>query len=125
MGRPDTLGADLYHNRRFPLVRDADGVSTITELDTNEPAYCAIIKPMVGFSRITRRVCLGIYLQDNTTSETVALANRIEQELDEWVESVPSSIQPRTKASAQPETLKSAKQAKWMKRQRLVLLIRR
>ncbi|AEO63828.1 uncharacterized protein THITE_2010769, partial [Thermothielavioides terrestris NRRL 8126] len=109
MGRPDTLGADPYHNRRFPLL---------------DPTYCAIIKPMVDFARITRKVCLGIYLQDSTTARTVALANQIERELDEWVDGLPGRIRPRTKPASEPETLRSSKEPRWVKRQKLVLLIR-
>jgi hypothetical protein len=127
MGRPDTLGADLYHTRRFPIVRIPKTANpTSPEIsDGFDPPYCAIIRPMVDFSKITRKVCHGIYLQDNSTARTVDLANRIEHELDEWVDSIPQSIRPQTRSPTQPETLKSAKEAKWMKRQRLVLLIRR
>jgi hypothetical protein len=127
MGRPDTLGADLYHNRRFPFVKDLETASPTTpdSSDGFDLPYCAIIQPMVDFSRITRAVCHSIYLQDNTTSRTVELANQIERELDAWVDSLPAAIRPDTKSFGQPETLKSAKEAKWVKRQKLVLLIRK
>ncbi|KAK4119489.1 hypothetical protein N657DRAFT_581552 [Parathielavia appendiculata] len=126
MGRPDTLGADSYHNRRFPRVRDSEIANTpdTESLDLGDPPYCGIIEPMVEFARITKRVCLAIYLQDNTTPRTIAVANQIERELDEWVERVPPSFRPQIKDPTQPETLKSAKEPKWAKRQRLVLLIR-
>jgi hypothetical protein len=127
MGRPDTLGADPYHNRRFPVARDGETAqSPATDYsDLADPPYCGIIQPMVDFARITRKVCLAIYLQDNTTPSTITLANQIERELEQWVESVPQSFRPQTKEPNQPETLKSAKEPKWAKRQRLVLLIRK
>jgi hypothetical protein len=102
MGRPDTLGADPYHNRRFPLVagEESGSHSDAEPPDQLDPTYCAIIKPMVDFARITRKVCLGIYLQDSTTARTVALANQIERELDEWVDGLPGRIRPRTKPAS-------------------------
>lgn len=50
IGRPDTLGADIYHNRRFPLVRlstEAD-VADSANSEMLEPPYCAIIGRMVN-----------------------------------------------------------------------------
>lgn len=126
MGRPDTLGADPYHNRRFPLIRgeEAAGVPSAHPPESYDPPYCVIIKPMVEFSRITRKLCLGIYLQDNTTARAVALASQIEEELEQWLESLPKAIRPQPALTSQPETLKSVKEPQWVKRQKLVLLIR-
>jgi len=128
MGRPDTLGADPSHNHRYPLVRDAETTDPSAHESSNvvtDPPYCGIIKPMVDFSRITRKVCLRIYLQDSATAGTVSIANEIESALDGWVNNLPPSIRPQTKFSSQPETLRSAKEPKWAKRQKLVLLIRK
>ncbi|KAK4148530.1 hypothetical protein C8A00DRAFT_47629 [Chaetomidium leptoderma] len=113
MGRPDTLGADPYHNRRFPVVRDAEGAKNTDISDLVDPPYCVMIQPMVDFSRITRKVCL-----------VVTLAHQIERELDDWVDGVPLCVRPQTKSVGQTETLKSVKEPKWAKRQKLVLLIR-
>jgi hypothetical protein len=127
MGRPDTLGADPYHNRQFPLTR-AEGVADLPDADqpdSFDPPYCIMIKPMVDFSRIIRKLCLGIYLQDNTTTRAVALAFQIEQELEQWLESLPKAIRPQPTLTNQPETLKSVKEPQWVKRQKLVLLIRK
>lgn len=120
MGRPDTLGADSYHNRRFSHVAGDGRTETAISLD---PPFCSIIKPMVDFSKIIRKVCLGIYLKDHT-SDIVSLAYQIERELDEWVDGLPHSIRPRTKPNNQPETLRGSKEPRWSKRQKLVLLIR-
>ncbi len=127
MGRPDTLGADPFHNRRFPLIR-GDGAADLTDAelpDSFDAPYCVIIKPMVDLSRITRKLCLGIYLQDNTTTKAVALAFQIEREMEEWLDSLPKAIRPQPALTTQPETLKSVKEPQWVKRQKLVLLIRK
>lgn len=122
MGRPDTLGADLYHNRRFPLIVGTPGTET-SNPDLLDLPYCAIIKCMVDFSKITRDVCLKIYLADNTVPRTIELANQIEQDLDRWVQSLPEAIRPDSLV-AHSTSLRSAKDPKWMKRQKLVLTIR-
>lgn len=119
MGRPDTLGADLYHNRRFPLVKDVDTENNAELLDST---YCVIIKSMVDFSRIARSICLSIYLPDTTAPRTVALAYQIERDLESWVSSLPEAIRPKHPQGRQ--TLEGAKDAQWAKRQRLVLTIR-
>ncbi|TDZ32422.1 Zinc finger protein grt1 [Colletotrichum spinosum] len=121
MGRPDTLGADLYHNRQFPVIGETDSeYSGASELV--DPPSCAIIKSMVDYSKVIRSVCLGIYLPETTVPRTVALAHQIDQDLDKWAESLPEPIRPT--GSVQPRSLKSAREAQWMKRQRLVLTMR-
>ena len=121
MGRPDTLGADLYHNRRFPQIQD-DVSSFEQSPDMVEPLHCAIIKCMVDFSRITRTVCLEIYLPESPAPSNVELADRIEQDLDRWLDNVPASIRPsRTFASS--KSLKVIKDAQYMRKQKLVLSI--
>ncbi|KAK9776256.1 putative Fungal-specific transcription factor domain-containing protein [Seiridium cardinale] len=121
MGRPDTLGADLYHNRSFPLIGNETSGSSPD--DRFDPPQCAIIKSMVDLSRITRSICLDIYLPETITPRTVALAYRLEQDLDKWVEGLPEAIRPR-QATGEPVSLKSVRDPQWAKRQRLVLGIR-
>jgi hypothetical protein len=123
MGRPDTLGADLYHNRRFPIIRD-DGSDYSDELGDSDSPQCAIIKSMVDLSKITRRICLGIYLPETITPRTVALAYQLEQDLDRWTDSLPEVIRPKYSVS-EPRSLKSVRDPQWAKRQRLVLSIRK
>ena len=126
MGRPDTLGADLYHNRHFPLLESdlSKDEATPPDLESLEPPHCAIIKIMVDLSRIIKSIGLDIYLSDQITLRTVELAFRLQAELDQWAETVPLEIRPR----ANPRdlvSLKSAKDAQWIKRQRLVLTLRK
>lgn len=121
MGRPDTLGVDLYHNRQYPRIED-ENANSVENRDMFESPQCAIIKCMVDFSRITRTVCLGIYLSASPPQRNVSLAFRIEQDLDSWFDNLPSSIRP-TRSFESERSLKRVKDSQWMKRQRLVLSI--
>ncbi|KAM0276266.1 hypothetical protein ACHAQH_006941 [Verticillium albo-atrum] len=122
MGRPDTLGADLYHNRPYPLIQGSPGVDT-SKPELLEPPHCAIIKSMVDFSRLTRTVCLGVYLSDTPVLSTTALALDIEKGLDRWIEGLPDVIRPYIVAGPS-SSLRAARDPQWAKRQRLVLTIR-
>ncbi|KAK8024710.1 polyketide synthase [Apiospora arundinis] len=123
VGRPDTLGADIYHNRGLPLVTSEtnDSLPVITSL--LEPPHCAIISCMVDLSRITRTICQKLYISNTTDFDTVALATQIDKDLDNWLESLPQAIRPPTQQH-QSSSLRSAKDPQWVKRQRLVLSIR-
>ncbi|EEY15972.1 conserved hypothetical protein [Verticillium alfalfae VaMs.102] len=122
MGRPDTLGADLYHTRPYPFIQGSPNADA-SQPELLEPLHCAIIKSMVDFSRLTRTVCLGIYLSDTPVLSTTALAFQIEKDLDRWIESLPEQIRPNITAGP-PSTLKAARDPQWAKRQKLVLTIR-
>jgi hypothetical protein len=122
IGRPDTLGADIYHNRTLPLVRGNLNPSQPDDSPLLEPPHCAIISCMVTFSKITRTVCQKIYLSNAALPDIMALSNQIERELDTWLESLPEAIRPQL--HQQGSSLKGARDAQWVKRQRLVLNIR-
>jgi hypothetical protein len=123
MGRPDTLGADLYHNRRFPMI-GTEPLESLPGSEHLEPPQVAIIKSMVDLSRITRNICQGIYLPETITPRAVALAYQLEQDLDKWILTLPEAIRPRV-PTEQPLSLRSARDPQWAKRQRLVLGIRK
>lgn len=122
MGRPSSLGIDEFHNRDFPFTEVSELPNSDAEL--LDPPHCAIIRYMVDFSRITRHVCVKVYVTPNSTSRTVELAHQFDQVLDDWLASLPESIRPR-QTPEQPSMLTSIKEAIWMKRQRLVLNIRK
>lgn len=127
IGRPDTLGADLYHNRRLPLVGMDMTATPANPVDSEmlEPPHCAIIGRMVEFSRITRRICQKLYLSNASISEMISLTNEIEAELNGWLDGLPDAIRPCVQNQLrQKSSLSSAKDAIWVKRQRLVLSIR-
>ena len=90
-----------------------------------EPSYCAIIGCAVDLARITRTICQEIYLSNPSIADMITLTNQIEKDLDAWVESLPATIRPDTQNQNQQKlSLRSAKDAQWAKRQRLVLSIR-
>ncbi|KAB5543092.1 fungal-specific transcription factor domain-containing protein [Coniochaeta sp. 2T2.1] len=129
MGRPDTLGADLFHNRPFPLTIHRRDAVAVTEqgYDLLEPAHCAILEFMVDFSRIIRRIRHELYVPESpaTRNPTLALqyAASIEHELDSWLRNLPEVIRPE-RGSNQQASLKSAKEPQYVKKQKLVLGIR-
>ncbi|KAL2696214.1 hypothetical protein AAEP93_002628 [Penicillium crustosum] len=123
MGRPDTLGADTYHNRRFPITDSREAVDNSGTCEMLEHPSCSIIKCMVDFSRITKDICQNIYLSGVTVLRTVHLAYQIESNLEQWIETLPEEIRP-TELSGGLPSLSKARDQQWMKRQRLVLSLR-
>lgn len=107
LGRPDSLGADVYHNRALP---------PITENET------AIITPMVDFARIVRKVSAYIYMPATDTDRRIDVATELESELDHWVSSLPEVIRPQLDGSA--ENLGLKKDPMWAKKQRHTLRLR-
>jgi len=129
MGRPDTLGADLYHNRPLPMTTSsADGVSggASQSIELLEPPQCAILELMVDFSRIIRRIRLELYVVESPATGELGVALQhaasIEQDLDRWLDSLPVPIKPQH-GPVQNASLKSAKEPQYAKKQRLVLAI--
>lgn len=119
MGRPDTLGADLYHNRRFPITE----VSPSTEgedFELLDHPHCAIIKCMVDLSRITKSICLRVYLPQVTLAAAITISSELEGKIEQWIAALPEAIRPVV-LSAQDLGLQRARDLQWMKRQRLVL----
>lgn len=119
MGRPDTLGADLYHNRRFPITEVPQSMEG-RHIELLDHAHCAIIKCMVDLSRITKSICLRIYLPQVTLTAAVAPTRELENQIEQWIAALPEAIRPII-PSAQDLGLQRARDLQWMKRQRLVL----
>lgn len=125
IGRPDTLGADAYHNRQLPIVRGCSSVQLPQQNVMLEPPHCAIIGCMVEFSRITKSVCQKVYLSDQSVSQLMDMIAQIEECLEQWLQRLPETIRPSiTKPARQQSSLRRARDAQWVKRQRLVLNIR-
>lgn len=122
IGRPDTLGADLYHNRRYPMVL-GDPLAAGTPPELLEPPHCAIIKYMVDLSRITRAICLHIYLSDLSLERAVEIGGQIERDLERWVESLPPALRPLGD-SGQKRPLRAAMEPQYVKKQRLATTVR-
>lgn len=122
IGRPDTLGADIHHNRKYPAI--CAGAEDVAP-EMLEPPHCAIIGFMVDLSRITRNICHRIYLSNPSIPDMIALANGIETDLETWLTGLPPTIRPSVhKQVQQKSSLGSIKDGVWAKRQKLVLSIR-
>lgn len=122
MGRPSGLGSEEYHNRGFPLTEFTPGADPASHL--LDPPHCAIIEHMVHFSRLIRQVCIDIYLPQNSAARTVELAQHLDQRFDGWLSRLPEPIRPRLE-SDRSSKIGSHKEAMWMKRQKLVLNMRK
>ncbi|KAJ6006715.1 hypothetical protein N7451_004659 [Penicillium sp. IBT 35674x] len=122
LGRPDTLGADRYHNRHYPIIA-GDPLSVETPSGLLEQPDCAIIKYMVDLSRITKSICLDIYLSDSTLERALISGCRIEQDLELWVGSLPPALRPLNQ-TGQRRPLKAAIEPQYIKKQRLATTIR-
>lgn len=120
MGRPDTLGADIHHNRRFPITENREVVDNSGTCEMLEHPSCSIIRCMVDLARITKDICQNIYLSGVTVPRTVHLAYQIENNLERWAQTLPEEIRP-TELSGSLPSLSKARDQQWMKRQRLVL----
>jgi hypothetical protein len=121
IGRPDSLGADLYHNRRYPITAQD---TSATGLHLLEPPHCAFIKYMVHFSRIMKAVCLSLYMVDLTLETAMVVSGQIEQDLERWVEGLPRALRPLN-AVGQKRPLKAAIDPPYIKRQRLATTTRK
>ncbi|KAH8891226.1 hypothetical protein GQ53DRAFT_648828 [Thozetella sp. PMI_491] len=122
LGRPDSLGADVYHNRQYPAIKGNLAYSERAPELLDFP-HCAIIKAMVDFSRITKNVVSGIYLAETTLEKIASLAREIGQDLDRWLQELPAQIRPEM-APERVRPLSAAKEPQYAKKQKLVLKIR-
>ncbi|OGE47467.1 hypothetical protein PENARI_c043G10213 [Penicillium arizonense] len=122
MGRPDTLGADVYHNRRYPITT-GDPFNDGRASELLEPPQCAIIKHMVDISRLIRTICVNIYMLNLTLEKTTAVAAQIEQNIERWVETLPPELRPLIEVG-QRRPLKAAMVPQYVKRQRLATTTR-
>ncbi|KAF2083759.1 hypothetical protein K490DRAFT_50891 [Saccharata proteae CBS 121410] len=107
LGRPDSLGMDEYHNRPMqPITR--------SEID--------ILPCMISLSRLTRIICVKVYLNHSALQQKLSSAFQIETELNEWVSGLPDTIRPRVGSAIEGDTLLN--DPAWARVQRLVLQIR-
>lgn len=107
LGRPDSLGADFYHNCALPPV------------ENNETA---VITPMVDLARIIRKVAGCVYQKEITIDQRMDLASQLAAELDSWTTGLPEAIRPRLDEPT--EDLGVQKDPMWAKKQRHTLRFR-
>lgn len=107
LGRPDTLGSDIYHNRPPPAIGDNEN---------------SIIPATLGLSKIMREISVVMYLRRRTQADKLHDARRIEHDLDEWVAQLPPKIRPWPRVENIPAG--TLRDPYWPKLQMLVLRIR-
>lgn len=107
LGRPDTLGYDLYHNAPQPLVDESE---------------TAIITVMIDFARIVRSVSLDIYLSHRSPSEKLLRAFQIEKDMITWLDRLPPLIRPKLHTSENSNS--ALRDPVYARLQRMVLQIR-
>lgn len=122
MGRPDTLGADVYHNRRYPKTT-GDPLMVGTARELLEPPQCAIIEHMVNISRLIRAICVNVYMLNLPLEKMIVVAGQIEQDIERWVDTLPLELRPLIEVG-QKQPLKSSMVPQYVKRQRLATTIR-
>lgn len=107
LGRPDTTGMDVYHNREVPPIDDSE---------------YAIIPIMLQLCRSMRNISTGIYLTKENLAMKLAKALQLEGELDAWFANLP----PRLKTEDEPNILSQGPPEPeiWRKLHRLVLKLR-
>ncbi|KAK4947786.1 hypothetical protein LTR10_013294 [Elasticomyces elasticus] len=108
LGRPDCLGADIYHNRAMPLL-----------VEDNETA---VLTPMVDFAKIIRKVSVCVYLTSTPIATRIENANRIETEMDQWLLTLPKAIRPQVNDLS--DNMGIMKDPMWAKKQRHTLKFR-
>ena len=89
LGRPDSLGLDIYHNQ------------TMLPVDETETA---ILTAMVDFARLTRRVSMSVYASSQPFAERLEHAMQIQHDIAMWADSLPVSLSPLRKAETRLST---------------------
>lgn len=108
LGRPDTLGLDVYHNRAMPPV---------------DESQFAIIPLMATFGRdIVRTVSTDIYHSPVLVPDNIEIAFQIGSQMDGWLASLPHRVGMTSEGGRQ---LGALREPEWRRRQRLVLEIRK
>ena len=106
LGRPDSLGLDIYHNQLMPPIDDTEH---------------AILATMVDFARMIREVSISIYASAQSIADRLIKASEIEQRMDTWVTSLPDAIRPNI---YDEDTPSMTKEARWAKKQKHTLKFR-
>lgn len=110
LGRPDSLGLDVYHNQIMPQIDDSE---------------TAILPTMVELARLVRKVSVSVYLSAISVAERIETAKGIESEMDGWILSLPQMLQPRLGDRRDPtEPAGIVKDPTWAKKQRHTLTFR-
>lgn len=107
LGRADSLGPDIYHNRLLPPIRDDE---------------TAILTPMVDCARIVRKISEYTYTTSTRIEHRLELAAEIEKEMNEWLQTLPKAIKPEVNGSLDDTGI--TREPMWSKKQKHTLRFR-
>lgn len=79
LGRPDSLGDEIYHTRPLPAINDSPTI---------------LINCMVELAKIIKKVSYSVYLSSQNITHKVMVAGQIETELEHWLSALPQIIRP-------------------------------
>ncbi|KEF58623.1 uncharacterized protein A1O9_06549 [Exophiala aquamarina CBS 119918] len=102
LGRPDSLGLEIYHSRSLPEVDESP---------------TAIIACMVDLAKIVRKVSTSVYLSNDSIAQKFRAAEKIETELDQWISGLPQIIKPEFLEPMGGDTCLKSKIPMWANRQ--------
>ncbi|KAK5046894.1 hypothetical protein LTR84_007248 [Exophiala bonariae] len=109
LGRPDSLGDDIYHTRQLPAI---DGSPTM------------LINCMVDLAKIIKKVSYSVYLSGENITQKVMIAGQLETELENWLSALPQIIRPPSLDSMGDETSLKSNIPAWANRQSHTLRFR-
>lgn len=109
LGRPDSLGDEIYHTQPLP---------------TKDESPSMIITCMVDLAKIIRTVSTSVYLSGEDITRKAVTAGQIDSQLESWLRALPSVIQPILSATTSDETDLRSNIPIWANRQSHTLLFR-
>ncbi|KAM0249718.1 hypothetical protein ACHAQJ_008920 [Trichoderma viride] len=115
LGRPDSLGYDLYHNRPFPLIKhrnDAEKGQDGPEVE--------IIEVLVKLAKITRDISAKLYNYPADMPSKLQYIRETDRKLRSWLASVPQPISP-SRHPTSSGFLALTRHSQYIMKQRLVL----
>lgn len=109
LGRPDSLGDEIYHTQPLP---------------TKDESPSMIITSMVDLAKIIRTVSSSVYLSGEDITRKAVTAGQIESQLEIWLKELPSVIQPPLSEMTGNDTDLRCNIPIWANRQSHTLLFR-
>ena len=104
LGRPDTLGNDMFHNNKIPGGNNRE---------------LGIILEGIELSHLMREVSTEIYLSHAPLEERAKSAERIVKKVDKWRQGLREPVRVQTDKGT--SSLNTLRDTKWAQCQRLTL----
>ncbi|GAM88144.1 hypothetical protein ANO11243_061750 [Dothideomycetidae sp. 11243] len=116
LGRPDSLGADGFHNQPLP--------SAFLKQPMSETHVLHIVPQMVSLSRIMRKVAHELFVQPRETHERLLRAQDLDNELQNWLMHVPPNLSWEKDGTPRESDLKARRHRLHLHKQAVVLRLR-